>query len=117
MRRSSLGTGSMWTRQHKKRKTGALIVPALAAMFLGYFGFHAWHGEFGIYSSYRLVDRKAALEETLAALRDERLHLESRVLLLKDGTLERDMLDEQARRALSIAHDDELMIIRRRPGN
>ena len=44
----------MWTRQHKKRNTGALIVPALAAVFLSYFGFHAWHGEFGINSSYAL---------------------------------------------------------------
>ena len=34
----------MWTRQHKKRNTGALIVPAIAALFLTYFGFHAFHG-------------------------------------------------------------------------
>ena len=39
----------MWTRQHKQRNTGRLIVPALsAALFLAYFGFHAYHGEFGI---------------------------------------------------------------------
>ncbi|MDP3896137.1 MAG: septum formation initiator family protein [Mesorhizobium sp.] len=102
----------MWTRQHKKRKTGALIVPALAIVFLSYFGFHALHGEFGIYSSYRLVDRAADLETKLALLKSERMHLESRVLLLHDGTIEKDMLDEQARRALNLTHQDEITIIK-----
>lgn len=104
----------MWTRQYKKRNTGVLIVPALAAVFLSYFGFHAWHGDFGIYSSYQLVDRKAELEGRLAELKAERQHLESRVLLLHDGTLEKDMLDEQARRALSLTQQDEVTIMRPR---
>jgi cell division protein FtsB len=102
----------MWTRQKKKSRAGALIVPALAAVFLSYFGFHAWNGEFGIYSSYRLVDRKADLEAQLAELRQERTALESRVMLLQDGTIERDMLDEQARRALNLTSGDEVTIIR-----
>ncbi len=102
----------MWTRQYKKRRTGALIVPALAVVFLSYFGFHAWHGTFGIYSSYQLEERKAALETRLAELKTERLDLESRVLLLQDGTLEKDMLDEQARRALNLTNGDEITIIR-----
>ncbi len=44
----------MWTRQHKQRNTGRLIVPSLCAAFLSYFGFHAYHGEYGINSKYRL---------------------------------------------------------------
>lgn len=107
----------MWTRQRKKRRSGALIVPALATLFLSYFGFHAWHGEFGIYSSYQLVERKAELEAKLDKLRTERLAMESRVLLLKDGTIERDMLDEQARRSLNLTSKDELTIIRERSGS
>lgn len=102
----------MFTRQRKKRNTGALIVPALTAVFLSYFGFHAWNGEFGILSSYQLVERKAELEAQLAALRQERQALEGRVLLLQDGTIERDMLDEQARRALNLTAKDEVTIIR-----
>jgi len=105
----------MWTKQRKKRRSGALIVPALAAVFLSYFGFHAWHGEFGLYSSYQLVERKAHLEARLATLRGERLAMEARVLLLQDGTIERDMLDEQARRALNLSAEDEITIIRSRP--
>ena len=102
----------MWTRQYKKRNTGALIVPALAALFLSYFGFHAWHGAFGINSSYALVDRAAELEAELAMLKRQRTELETRLLLLQDGTIEKDMLDEQARRALNLTHADEVTIMR-----
>ena len=40
------------------------------------------------------------------------MDLEQRVQLLHDGSLEKDMLDEQARRALNLAHPDELVIYR-----
>ena len=43
----------MWTRHHKQSSTGRLIVPAITAVFLSYFGFHAYHGEYGIYSNTR----------------------------------------------------------------
>jgi cell division protein FtsB len=104
-------TASMWTRQRKKRNTGALIVPAITAVFLTYFGYHAYHGEYGIYSKYRLEERVGELEATLAVVRAQRVKLEQRVQLLHDGTLDRDMLDEQARRALNLALPTEVVIM------
>ena len=104
----------MWTRQRKKRNTGALIVPAITAAFLSYFGFHAFQGEYGIYSKYRLETRVAALEASLEKVQAERVRLEQRVQLLHDGTLEKDMLDEYARRALNLALGDEIIIMRQR---
>lgn len=105
---------TMWTRQHKKRKTGVLIVPAITVAVLGYFGFHAFQGDYGIYSKYRLEERVAELEGRLAVLQGERSRLEARVRLLADGTLERDMLDEHARRALNMALPDEIIVMRSR---
>lgn len=102
----------MWTRQHKERKTGRLIVPALTVLFLSYFGFHAYHGEFGIYSKYQLQARAAQLQVKLDAIKAQRVDLERRVQLLHDGTLEKDMLDEQARKALNLSHPDEITIMR-----
>ena len=102
----------MWTRQRKKRNTGALIVPAVTAVFLSYFGFHAFQGEYGIYAKYRLEERVGVLEARLDAVRAERIRLERRVQLLHDGTLEKDMLDEHARRALNLALPDEIVIMR-----
>lgn len=105
----------MWTRQRKKRRTGALIVPAIAAAFLSYFGFHAFQGDFGIYAKYRLEERTASLRAELAQVRTERRRLEHRVQLLAEGTLEKDMLEEQARRALNVARRDEMIILRHSP--
>ncbi|OQM75952.1 FtsB family cell division protein [Manganibacter manganicus] len=101
----------MWTRQHKQRNTGRLIIPTLCAAFLAYFGFHAYHGEYGIYSKYRLQARTANLEEQLAAVKARRADLEHRVALLHDGTLEKDMLDEQARKALNLSKPNEIIVM------
>jgi len=101
----------MWTRHHKNRNTGRLIVPAISALFLAYFGFHAFNGEFGIYSKYQLEARAIELQGDLDKVRAERLELERRVQLMHDGTLEKDMLDEQARRALNLSQADEITIM------
>ena len=102
----------MWTRQHKQRNTGRLIVPAVSALFLAYFGFHAYHGEFGIYSKYLYEAQAVELQARLDAVKAQRVGMERRVQLLQDGTLEKDMLDEQARRALNLSQPDEIVIMR-----
>jgi cell division protein FtsB len=101
----------MWTRQHKQRNTGRLIVPSLCVVFLAYFGFHAYHGEFGIYSKYRLEAQTVDLQGKLDAVKARRIDLERRVQLMHQGTLEKDMLDEQARKALNMSHADEITIM------
>ncbi len=101
----------MWTRQHKQRNTGRLIIPALCAGFVSYFGYHAYHGEFGITSRYRLQAETADLRAKLDAVRERRIELERRVRLMHDGTMEKDMLDEQARSALNLSRSDEITIM------
>ena len=103
----------MWTRQHKQRNTGRLIVPAISALFLAYFGFHAYHGEYGIYSKYRYEAEAVELQARLDTVKSQRMDMERRVQLLHDGTLEKDMLDEQARRALNLSQVDEIVIMRK----
>ena len=101
----------MWTRHHKRRNTGRLIVPAITGLFLAYFGFHAYHGDYGIYSKYRLETRIAEAQARLDSLVAKRKELEHRVALVNDGSLEKDMLDEQARRALNLARENEVIIL------
>ena len=105
----------MWTRHHKQSSTGRLIVPAITAVFLSYFGFHAYHGEYGIYSKYQTEDRIVELQEKLKHTTEEREEIERRVQWLHDGTVERDMLDEYARRALDYSQAGELTIMRQAP--
>lgn len=101
----------MWTRHHKRRNTGRLIVPTITGLFLAYFGFHAYNGDYGIYSKYRLETRIAEAQARLDALVAKRKELEHRVALVNDGSLEKDMLDEQARRALNLARENEVIIL------
>ena len=100
----------MWTRQHKPRKTGRLIVPLMTAAVLSYFGYHVYHGEFGIDSKAHLRERGEVLQAQLDTLKVERAQLEGKVRMLRDGTIDKDMLDEQARRALNLSTADELTI-------
>ena len=102
----------MWTRQYKKRNTGKFIVPMLSVAFLAYFGFHAFNGDYGIYSKYELEAQTALLREEHTALVAKRVALEERVRLLHDGSLDKDMLDEQARKSLNLSKHDEVVIMR-----
>ena len=101
----------MWTRQHKQRNTGRLIIPSLCVAFLAYFGFHAYHGEFGINSKYQLEAQTVALQGQLDAIKARRMELERRVRLMHEGSIEKDMLDEQARKALNLSQADEITIM------
>lgn len=102
----------MWTRQHKQRNTGRLIVPAVSALFLAYFGFHAYNGEYGIYAKYRYKAEAVELQARLDAVKKQREAMERRVALLHDGSLEKDMLDEHARKSLNLTQPNEIVILR-----
>ena len=101
----------MWTRQRRRTKRSRLVLPALTAVCLAYFGFHAFHGSFGLYSKEQLDLRKADLSSELTRLTRERESLERQVALLQDGSIERDMLDEQARLQLNYSQKRDLTIL------
>lgn len=101
----------MWTKQKRKSIRGRFILPVLAAAFLSYFGFHAYHGEYGIYSRGKLEEQMKIMDEQLATLSRQRATLEREVSLVRDGSIEKDMLDEQARRALNLSRPDEVTIM------
>ena len=102
----------MWTKQHKQNRiAGRLIVPAITACFLSYFGFHAFHGDYGIEATALYDVRERELQKLLDEVSARRTAIEARVQLIHDGTLDRDMLDEQARRALNFSRDDEVTAI------
>jgi cell division protein FtsB len=105
------GVADMWTRQHRPRRSGRLIVPVLTAAVLSYFGYHVYHGEFGIDSKEKLRERVVVLQAQLDVVKAEREALEARVRMLHDGTIDRDMLDEQARRALNMSQATEVTIM------
>ena len=100
----------MWTRHHKKKKLGRLILPAITAAFIGYFGYHSIHGEYGLKAMETFKQQKLEREDHLAALKAKRETLETEVRLLSDGSLDRDMLDERARFSLNMSKPNEIVI-------
>ena len=102
----------MRTIQKRQTHLGRLIVPAITASFLAYFAVHAQSGQYGLQAKAKLSRDLAERSAELAELTRRREHLEKRVQLLHDGTLERDMIDEQARSALNLVTEDEIVILR-----
>ena len=77
-----------------------------------YFGYHAIQGENGILAVMSLEQRIEQAEADLAKVIAEEQRLQNHVMLLNPPSIDRDMLDEQARRMLNLAHPDELVIMR-----
>jgi cell division protein FtsB len=72
----------MITRQRRQSFVKRLWLPVLAAAFLSYFGYHAFHGAFGIWAMERLTiqaarltverDRRASMPTLSTCCRDNR---------------------------------------------
>jgi cell division protein FtsB len=88
---------------------GTLYVGFLAAL-IGYLTFAAFQGEHGLFSLLRVEAQEARLREELAALEAERVVIANKALRLSAGSLDLDLLDEQARKILGLGRPDEIII-------
>ncbi|MEZ0496678.1 septum formation initiator family protein [Sphingomonas sp. IW22] len=86
-------------------------IPALAIIFMGFFGYYAVMGPNGVLR-YREYTRTHAIREAeYARLDKKRAALRNQVALLdpKRGA-NPDMVDELVRRELNVAHPDEIIV-------
>ena len=100
----------MWTKHHKQRKFGRLVLPAITVAFLSYFGYHSVNGDLGLKATEEFERQRFARQGELDVLVAKRTNLERQVQLLSDGSLEKDMLDEIARYQLNVSKRDEIVI-------
>lgn len=84
----------------------AIVVIALTC----YLTFAAIQGEHGLFSLFRVQSQEAELREELDLLRAERAVIENKTTRLSSGTLDLDLLDEQARLVLGMGRASEMMI-------
>ena len=89
-----------------------MIAPLMAVMIFGYFGTQAYKGDYGIRANIRLQKQAVVLAAELSQVSVKRKNLEKRVALLRNGTIEKDMLDEQVRRNLGFVNEDDVVILR-----
>ena len=95
-----------------RRRAKAAVAPTLLACTVAYFAYFGIYGERGLFGYFRMVERISQVEAALDESTGERDRMARRVRLLRRDALDTDILNEQARRVLGIAHPDELVIYR-----
>jgi cell division protein FtsB len=88
-----------------------LLKPMLWLSLAFYIGYHTLHGERGLYALMRDQREVAHLSEELAKTKAEREKMELRVTHLRDGSLDRDLLDEQMRRMMGMMKKGEVVVL------
>ncbi|NKB52431.1 MAG: septum formation initiator family protein [Rhizobiaceae bacterium] len=100
----------MVLRRRKRRTLARFIAPLATLVIVGYFGFHAFNGQYGIRANLAMQTRMAELKIELAELTRRRDKFEERVKLLRAGTLEKDMVDQHVRAQLNMVREDEIVL-------
>jgi len=101
---------AMVTRQARPSPFRRLWLPLITAAFLGYFGFHAFNGSYGIWALERMEAEADGLRADLQKLKQERAALERQVSYLRPDSLDADIVDIEARSALNMLRPDEVVI-------
>jgi cell division protein FtsB len=102
---------AMVSRRRLRGILTALGLYVVAGAMIGYFGFHAFSGQRGLHARHEIDQQMAELSAELARLKAERAQWEKRVALLRPDRIDPDMLDEQARALLNLAHPNDLVMM------
>ncbi len=88
-----------------------ILPTVLAASVVGYFGYHALHGERG-FLAWRELKRDLAVAQSVEAqIAEQRARLGHRTALLRADNLDPDLLEERARVLLGYGHPGDLVIL------
>ena len=98
-----------------RRRFMHVLVPILGLGALAYLGYHFFEGERGLKASWSVEQRLAKAEVERKQLMAERLRLEGRVALLREDSLDRDMLDERLRQMLNLVQPNDVVILFTKP--
>jgi cell division protein FtsB len=88
-----------------------VVVSFTCASLLGFFAWHAFHGQRGFEYRDRLQLQAAQLTDELAEIQKQRTGTERRVALLRPESVDTDMLDEMARKTLDVGQSNELIVV------
>jgi cell division protein FtsB len=107
----ALSLWGMITRKRLRNIALALGFYALSGAAVGYFAYHAHHGERGLHAKASYKIRIAQLEAEIQSVRVEKADWERRVRLMRAESLDRDVLEERARALLNTAHKNDVIVI------
>jgi cell division protein FtsB len=101
----------MVTRRRFRNVMLALGFYALSGAAVGYFAYHAHHGDRGLHAKAGYKIKIYELEEETRTVKVERAEWERRVALLRAENLDRDLLEERARSLLNAVHKNDVVVI------
>lgn len=93
----------MLTLSEKKFRIRDALIAFFFVIFIGYFAYHSINGQRGLTAMFSLTSQIEEAQRRLDEIHTERLYLEHRVSLLRQESLDLDLLDEQARATLGYA--------------
>ncbi len=99
----------MVSRTRLKSLLTGVVLYAMAASMIGYFGVNAYTGKYGLNARQELDQDIIALTSELVRLKKERAEGEQRVSLLRSERVDPDMLDERVRFQLDFVHPRDLV--------
>lgn len=98
-----------------RRRFRSILLPlalyAVSGAVVGYFVLHAQSGQRGLEAKREIKGQILALTAELNTLKSERSHMEQRIARMRDGSVDRDLLEDLARRQLGMVHPADLVII------
>lgn len=100
----------MTFKQNIQAQLGQISRVALFLSLMAYFVFHAFRGEYSLPALKRLQHQEVTLMAEAELVKNQRFDLETRIALLKDSSIDPDMLEEQVRKRLGFAHPDEVVV-------
>ncbi|ABM45591.1 hypothetical protein H704_00490 [Bartonella bacilliformis Peru38] len=101
----------MWTKQKRRSIKTHFILPVMTVWVVSYFSYHIYHGEYGLRARGEINQHIFELKEELHQIEVERTSIENRISLLREGHIEKDMLDEYVRENLNFSRPNELTIL------
>lgn len=79
-----------------------------------YFSYHWIAGERGYFRLMTLENKIASKTVEYEALKTQRAAVEKKVIMMRPGSIDRDLLEERARHVLGYRHADELILLQDR---
>ncbi|HEY0281113.1 MAG TPA: septum formation initiator family protein [Rhizomicrobium sp.] len=94
---------------------GLAVLPAISAAVISYFGYHGIWGERGYLALNDTRTRIAAADRQLDQISDQNRRLEHRIMLLKAGSADPDLVEELARTQLMDGAPGQVAVPRAAP--
>jgi len=92
---------------------GILVMPAISAAAIAYFGYYTLWGTRGLLALADVRARLSVEQERLASLSDQRARLERRIRLLQAGSEDPDLIEEIARSQMLDSAPGQIVVPRK----